>query len=418
MALYAIWWPDGALVIFGANLFISLFSADIRDALSLSHGEFGTYYAMATAASAFTLFMAWQNGGHCPFEKTVIHHTDLYLLICHPFCLRTISNHANHRHLFVASLGARHDVTCLVDSYGKTVCESKRRTLAFASFGMTIAESLWPALVVGMLAVMNWRLVWIIIPLIAFVSLAPFINQLTKRSALQDGAGFEGLSSQNKDKPSSDFTRQDMFKDSAFWLAIIWLFVPSFTVTGLLFHQIYIAELKSIDLLTWAAHYSFYALAAILGSALSGILVDRFTAHAIIWATQVPIIFFAYLLWLADGPIILALFFMCFWALFRHARNSAFFIIGREMGTSHLGAIKAVTLPINVMASAGAPIIMGIMIDKGASLTALMILLALVGYFPQSAPFVPLIWGCPHVQRAARAPDHKISSQGNHRHRE
>ena len=389
----------------GQTFFISLFSADIRDALSLSHGEFGTYYAMATAASAFTLLWLGKMADTVPLKKlsfitlTCICLSAIHFAFVQSVIMLTIGIYLLR--LWGQGMMSHVWSTAMARRYVK----ARGRTLAFASFGMTIAESLWPALVVGMLAVMNWRLVWIIIPLIAFVSLAPFINQLTKRSALQDGAGFEGLSSQNKDKPSSDFTRQDMFKDSAFWLAIIWLvFVPSFTVTGLLFHQIYIAELKSIDLLTWAAHYSFYALAAILGSALSGILVDRFTAHAIIWATQVPIICFAYLLWLADGPIVLALFFMCFGLCSGMPATALSSLLAERYGTSHLGAIKAVTLPINVMASAGAPIIMGIMIDKGASLTALMILLGACGLLSTIGAFCAFNLGLsPRPTRGARA---------------
>ena len=40
----------------GQTFFISLFSQDIRAALELTHGEFGSYYAFATTASALTLF--------------------------------------------------------------------------------------------------------------------------------------------------------------------------------------------------------------------------------------------------------------------------------------------------------------------------------------------------------------------------
>ena len=39
----------------GQTFFISLFSADIREELNLSHGDFGTVYAIATLASAITL---------------------------------------------------------------------------------------------------------------------------------------------------------------------------------------------------------------------------------------------------------------------------------------------------------------------------------------------------------------------------
>ncbi|MEK9861225.1 MAG: MFS transporter, partial [Alphaproteobacteria bacterium] len=39
----------------GQTFFISLFSGVIRDELNLSHGDFGTIYAMGTLASAATL---------------------------------------------------------------------------------------------------------------------------------------------------------------------------------------------------------------------------------------------------------------------------------------------------------------------------------------------------------------------------
>ena len=364
----------------GQTFFISLFSADIREALSLSHGDFGTYYAIATAASAFTLLWLGKFADTVPLKKlsfitlsciclSAIHFSfvqSVVMLTIGIYLLR-LWGQGMMSHVWSTAMARRY-------------VKARGRTLAFASFGMTIAESIGPAIVVGMLAVMDWRLVWLIIPIIAFISLAPFIGHLTKRSTLQDGAGVEGLALQKDESQITAFTRRDMFKDSAFWLAIIWLvFVPSFTVTGLLFHQIYIAELKGINLLTWAANYSFYAFAAIVGSLLSGILVDRFTAHAIIWATQLPIILFAYLLWLADGPIILALFFMCFGLCSGMPATALASLLAERYGTAHLGAIKAVTLPINVMASAGAPIIMGIMIDKGASLTALMALLGACG---------------------------------------
>ena len=40
----------------GQTFFISLFSSEIRADLGLSHGGFGSYYAIATTASALTLF--------------------------------------------------------------------------------------------------------------------------------------------------------------------------------------------------------------------------------------------------------------------------------------------------------------------------------------------------------------------------
>lgn len=361
----------------GQTFFISLFSAEIRGALSLSHGDFGTYYAIATAASALTLVLLGKFADTVPVRK-------LSLITLAAICLSSLhfSTIGNVITLVIGiyllrlwGQGMMSHVwsTAMARRYVK----ARGRTLAFASFGMTLAESIGPAVVVALLGIMSWRMVWVVMPVIAFLSLAPFLGTLTKRTPLQDGEGVEGQSRTNAPDTPTAFNRGDMLRDRAFWLAIIWLvFVPSFTVTGLLFHQIYLAELKGVSLMLWAANYSFYAIAAMIGSIASGILVDRFTAHRIVALTQLPVVIFSLLLWMSDGPVILALFFMMFGLCSGMPQTALSSLLAERYGTAHLGEIKAVTLPINVLASAGAPIIMGVMIDAGAGLGALMSLLA------------------------------------------
>lgn len=361
----------------GQTFFISLFSAEIRGALSLSHGDFGTYYAIATAASALTLVLLGKFADTVPVRK-------LSLITLAAICLSSLhfSTIGNVITLVIGiyllrlwGQGMMSHVwsTAMARRYVK----ARGRTLAFASFGMTLAESIGPAVVVALLGIMSWRMVWVVMPVIAFLSLAPFLGTLTKRTPLQDGEGVEGQSRTNAPDTPTAFNRGDMLRDRAFWLAIIWLvFVPSFTVTGLLFHQIYLAELKGVSLMLWAANYSFYAIAAMIGSIASGILVDRFTAHRIVALTQLPVVIFSLLLWMSDGPVVLALFFMMFGLCSGMPQTALSSLLAERYGTAHLGEIKAVTLPINVLASAGAPIIMGVMIDAGAGLGALMSLLA------------------------------------------
>ena len=339
----------------GQTFFISLFSAQIRDALSLSHGDFGTYYAIATAASALTLVFVGKFADTVPVRKlslitlaclclSALHFSTVQsvtMLIIGIYLLR-LWGQGMMSHVWSTAMARRY-------------VKARGRTLAFASFGMTIAESIGPAIVVAMLALMSWRMVWVVMPIMAFLSLAPFLGRLTQRSPLQDGAGVEGVQNALGAQSETQFDRRAMLYDSAFWIAIIWLvFVPSFTVTGLLFHQIYLSELKNISLIVWATNYSFYAIAAMIGSIVSGILVDRFTAHRIAALTQLPVIIFALLLWVSQGPITLALFFMFFGLCSGMPQTALSSLLAERYGTAHLGAIKAVTLPINVLASAGA----------------------------------------------------------------
>ena len=159
-------------------------------------------------------------------------------------------------------------------------------------------------------------------------------------------------------------------------------------MTGLLFHQIYFAESKGISLLVWSANYGFYAAAALAGSLLSGLLVDKFTAHKVVSFAQLPVIGFSLALWLADGPVMLALFFMLFGLCSGMPNTALNALLAERYGTSFLGAIRSVTLPINVGASAAAPILMGLMIDQGASLGALMALLGIAGIISSGGAFL------------------------------
>ena len=44
---------------FGQSFFLGLFNSSIRDALSISHGQFGSIYASATLLSSFILSLGW-----------------------------------------------------------------------------------------------------------------------------------------------------------------------------------------------------------------------------------------------------------------------------------------------------------------------------------------------------------------------
>ena len=392
----------------GQTFFISLFSSDIRQALSLSHGDFGSYYALATAASAFTLLWLGKLADTMALKKlafitlTAICLAALYFstiqsvigLIIGIYFLR-LWGQGMMSHVWSTAMARRY-------------IKVRGRTLAFASFGMTFAESFGPSLIVAMFAMMHWRMIWVILPVIAWLSLVPFLGKLTARTPLQDGAGQDGAGKGDagkndavqKTSHNNDLRRADMLRDPAFWLAIIWLvFVPSFTVTGLLFHQIYLSEIKGISLSLWAANYGFYAIAAICGTMLSGYLVDRFTAHRIVAVTQLPVILFSILLYISHGPVTLALFFMVFGLCSAMPSTALAALLAERYGTTHLGELRATALPINVMASAGAPILMGVMIDQGASLGMLMGLLGLCGVISSTGAFLAFNLGLVGVPR-------------------
>lgn len=364
----------------GQTFFISLFSDDIRAALDLSHGDFGTYYAIATTASAISLLWLGKLADTMRLEKLGLfilvslcsaamffsQINSLIMLVIGLYLLRMFGQ-GMMTHVYSTAMARRY-------------VAARGRAISIAQLGHTISESVGPAGVVALHALFDWRTIWIILPASALILVAPFLRQLTRRTALQDGEGIDGILSAdqtqdhaNQTSASDHWRRRDVLVDPRFWLAILWLVaVPSFVLTGLLFHQLFLADAKGVALSHWTASYVLYAIFAVIGSLTIGQLIDRFSARRVAPHTLLPNALASAALLFGSIDLGVPLFFIFFGLAIGmpHTANAA--LIAEIYGTRFMGEIKALFLLVSVFASALSPMIMGVMIDAGFGLDALL----------------------------------------------
>ena len=376
----------------GQTFFISLFADDIRAALSLTHGDFGTYYAIATTASAISLLWLGKLADTVRLEK-------LALLILASLCTGAIFfSQINSIIMLVFGLyflrmfGQGMMTHVYSTAMARRYVVARGRAISIAQLGHTISESVGPAGVVALHALFDWRTIWIILPTTALILVMPFLRYLTRRTALQDGEGVDTVPTNDQVKDDASqipalehWRRQDVLFDPRFWLAILWLVaVPSFVLTGLLFHQLFLAEAKGVALSHWTASYVLYAVFAVIGSLTIGQLIDRFSARRVAPHSLLPNALACAALLFGSIDIGVPLFFIFFGLAIGmpHTANAA--LIAEIYGTRFMGEIKALFMLVVVFASALSPMIMGVMIDAGLGLNALLglnIVLPLVAQF-------------------------------------
>ncbi len=359
----------------GQTFFISLFSGIIREELNLSHGDFGTIYAIGTIASAVTLIPLGRLVDTVRLRKiafaiiialalAALHFSfvgSVITLTIGIYFLR-LSGQGMMSHLYATAMTRRYEA-------------ERGRALSVAIFGHPASEFIMPLFVFAMLAVMPWQQVWQVTSLLVVVIMVPAVLFLTGRSEAQDGGGVDAMAA---GRDGHHWTQGEVLRDIRFWMLSGLVLAPSFTSTGLFFHQIYFVEAKGISLATWVAGYAFFSVFSILSSFAGGYLVDKFSAQRIAPITVSGLTIAVFTLYLIGPGIGVFVYFVIFGIAQGLAYATTTPIWAEIYGTKHLGAIKAIAQSMMVFASAMSPVTLGLMIDMNWSLSSLFLALGAI----------------------------------------
>lgn len=360
---------------FGQTYFISIFAGEIRAEFGLSHGEWGGIYTLGTGASA--VVMVWAGALTDRFRIRSLGLVILPMVMLASFLMAGVraawllpfvifalrfSGQGMMSHLAVVAMA-------------RWFVAARGRALAIAGLGFSVGEAFLPLLFVSLLAVFDWRLLWIASGLVAICGVPVLLLLLRQERTPQSFAEDD----QSLGMHGRHWSRSETLRHPLFWCMVPALLGPPAFGTAFFFQQVYYAELKGLAHIELVSLFPIYTGLSILSMMLAGWVLDMIgTARLIPWI-QLPMIIAFTLFGQAAGlgGIVLGIVFFAATTGAQATVPNAFW--AEFYGTRHLGAIKALASAIMVLGSALGPGITGGLIDLGVGLETQYLFIA--GFF-------------------------------------
>jgi len=347
----------------GQTFFISLFGGELRAAFDLSHGAFGTVYAAATLASAATLVWAGRLIDRMPltvFAAAVIAGlSGVSLLMAMAWGAGALFAALLGLRLFGQGLAGHTAGTAM----GRYFDAERGRAISIAVMGLPAGKFVLPSLVVTGLAMTDWRTLWGATAAALLVAI-PLVILFLRGHGARDAA----LSVRRDSESSADLRDSalgEALRDAGLWLRLPALLATPAIFTGLIFHQVHLAEAKGWTLSLMAGSFTVFAICSVVGTLAAGPMVDRIGARRLVPVFLAPLLLSCLVLATSDGPATAPVFLGLM-----GLGTGVSFVIGGALwaelyGTTHLGAIRAFTQAIMVFATGFAPAAVGLAVDMG-----------------------------------------------------
>ena len=201
---------------FGQSFFLGLFNSSIRDALSITHGQFGSIYASATLLSSFILVWIGKKIDDFNILKFASYVIALLAISC--FLFSKISSVVFlFLSIFLMRLSGQglmsHTATTTISRFFE---KTRGRALSITWLGLSLAEFILPLLIIFLLTFVDWRNIWIVISIFVIVVLPIITFSLVKNIKL-DSRETVSLN-EVKTKEIKQWKRSEVLKDYRFYI--------------------------------------------------------------------------------------------------------------------------------------------------------------------------------------------------------
>ena len=286
---------------FGQSFFLGLFNSSIRNELSITHGQFGSIYASATLLSSFLLIWVGKKIDDINISKFA-----LLVILLLSFSCFFFSKISSTIFLFVAIFLMRfagqgmmsHTATTTISRY---FTKSRGKALSTGWFGLSTAEFILPVLIVYLLAIYNWKNIWITISLIVIIFL-PISSYFLVRNLNFDSRETQEDKNSLNDK-FKDWKRIEVIKDFRFYIICANMLAMPWIATGTFVYQSFILESKNWGPFIIAQSFMVYSILSVITLFVSGFLIDKFTSRKLLIFMNIPLLFSVVVIICFNHPI-------------------------------------------------------------------------------------------------------------------
>jgi len=351
---------------FGQSFFLGLFNPSIRDALSITHGQFGSIYASATLLSSFILVWIGKKIDDINTLKFAAYVITLLAISC--FLFSKISSIVLlFFSIFLMRLSGQglmsHTATTTISRYFE---RSRGRALSTTWLGLSLAEFISPLLIVFLLTIIEWREIWLLISIFVIIVLPSASFFLIKNIKLESRE-----SANKKDikiKAIKQWKRIEVLKDYRFYIVCLNMLAMPWIATGTFVYQSFISTSKSWGPYIIAQSFMVYSILSVITLIFSGFLIDKFSSRKLLIYMNIPLLFSVFVLFSFNSPISSFIFLGLI-----GISNGLANVIGSATwaeiyGVKHIGSIKALTTALMVFSTAFGTALFGILIDNSFSI--------------------------------------------------
>ncbi len=345
---------------FGQSFFLGMFNSSIREALSISHGQFGSIYASATLLSSIILVWIGKK-----IDDVNIFKFASYVIIFLSVSCFIFSKISSVIFLFIGIFLMRlagqglttHTATTTISRFFE---KNRGRALSIGWLGLSLAEFILPVLIVFLLTFIEWRNLWVSISILVVIIL-PIVTYTLVREVKLDTR--EDSNTEKSLKEIRQWKRIEVLKDYRFYIICMTMLAMPWIATGSFVYQSFITTSKGWGPYIIAQSFMAYSIFSVITLFVSGFLIDKFTSRKLLIYMNIPLFFATIVLFYFDSPIS-SFFFLGLVGISNGLANVLGSSTWAEIyGVKFIGSIKALTTALMVFSTAFGTALFGILID-------------------------------------------------------